>query len=33
MIFNPTPGETLGANDVIVVLGKRADLVRMNDTM
>ena len=30
MVFNPTPSEELEAGDVIVVLGKREDLKRMN---
>ena len=30
MIFNPMPSETLEAGDVIVVIGKREDLQRMN---
>ena len=30
MIFNPMPTETLEAGDVIVVIGKREDLQRMN---
>ena len=33
MIFNPMPSETLEAGDVIVVLGKREDLQRMNAVM
>ena len=33
MIFNPLPSETLDAGDVIVVLGKREDLRRMNAVM
>ena len=33
MIFNPVPTETLEAGDVIVVLGKREDLVRMRDIL
>jgi voltage-gated potassium channel len=30
MIFNPMPSETLEAGDVIVVIGKREDLIRMS---
>jgi voltage-gated potassium channel len=30
MIFNPGPSERLDSGDVIVVLGKREDLKRMN---
>ncbi len=30
MLFNPQPSVKLEANDVLVVLGKRADLLRMN---
>ena len=33
MIFNPVPSETLEAGDVIVVIGKREDLKRMNAVM
>jgi voltage-gated potassium channel len=33
MIFNPMPSETLEAGDVIVVIGKREDLRRMNAVM
>lgn len=33
MIFNPMPSETLEAGDVIVVIGKREDLQRMNAVM
>ncbi len=33
MIFNPMPSETLEAGDVIVVIGKREDLQRMNALM
>ena len=33
MIFNPMPSETLEAGDVIVVIGKRKDLQRMNAVM
>ena len=33
MIFNPMPSETLEAGDVIVVIGKREDLKRMNTVM
>ena len=33
MIFNPMPSETLEAGDVIVVIGKREDLLRMNAVM
>ena len=33
MIFNPMPTETLEAGDVIVVIGKREDLQRMNAVM
>ena len=30
MIFNPAPGEILKENDMLVVLGKKEDLIRMN---
>jgi voltage-gated potassium channel len=33
MVFNPMPSETLEAGDVIVVIGKREDLKRMNTVM
>ncbi len=33
MIFNPMPSETLEAGDVIVVIGKKEDLIRMNAVM
>ena len=33
MIFNPLPAETLEAGDVIVVIGKKEDLKRMNSVM
>ena len=33
MVFNPMPSETLEAGDVIVVIGKREDLRRMNAIM
>lgn len=33
MIFNPLPAETLEAGDVIVVIGKKEDLKRMNAVM
>jgi voltage-gated potassium channel len=33
MVFNPMPSETFEAGDVIVVLGKREDLRRMNAVM
>jgi voltage-gated potassium channel len=33
MIFNPTPSETLESGDVIVVIGKKEDLKRMNAIM
>lgn len=33
MIFNPVPQERLEAGDVIVVLGKKEDLKRMNEIM
>ena len=33
MIFNPMPSETLEAGDVIVVIGKKEDLKRMNAVM
>jgi voltage-gated potassium channel len=33
MVFNPIPTEKLEAGDVIVVLGKREDLVRMRDVL
>jgi K+/H+ antiporter YhaU regulatory subunit KhtT len=29
MIYNPQPTETLGSGDVIVVIGKHEDLIRM----
>ena len=33
MIFNPMPSETLEAGDVIVAIGKKEDLKRMNTVM
>ena len=33
MIFNPQPSQKLEAGDVIVVIGKREDLKRMNAVM
>jgi voltage-gated potassium channel len=33
MIFNPMPSEKLEGGDVIVVLGKKDDLKRMNDVI
>jgi voltage-gated potassium channel len=33
MVFNPTPSERLEAGDVIVVLGKKEDLKRMNTVL
>jgi voltage-gated potassium channel len=33
MIFNPMPSETLEAGDVIVVIGKKEDLKRMNEVL
>jgi K+/H+ antiporter YhaU regulatory subunit KhtT len=30
MVYNPKPSETLEDGDVIVVLGKKEDLKRMN---
>ena len=33
MIFNPLPSQNLEAGDVIVVIGKREDLKRMNAVM
>ena len=33
MVFNPIPTETLEAGDVIVVMGKREDLKRMNGVL
>jgi len=33
MIFNPMPSETLEAGDVIVVIGEREDLKRMDAVM
>jgi voltage-gated potassium channel len=33
MIFNPMPSETLEAGDVIVVIGKKEDLRRMNEVL
>jgi K+/H+ antiporter YhaU regulatory subunit KhtT len=33
MIFNPMPSETLEDGDVIVVIGKKEDLKRMNKVM
>ena len=32
MIFNPMPGEIIEKNDIIVVLGKKDDLIRMDQT-
>jgi voltage-gated potassium channel len=33
MIFNPMPLETLEAGDVIVLIGKKDDLIRMNEVL
>ena len=33
MVFNPMPSEALEAGDVIVVIGKKEDLKRMNTVM
>jgi K+/H+ antiporter YhaU regulatory subunit KhtT len=33
MVFNPMPSEKLKARDVIVVIGKREDLVRMSEIL
>jgi len=33
MIFNPMPLETLEAGDVIVLIGKKDDLKRMNEIL
>lgn len=33
MLFNPTPQEVLNAGDVLVVLGKREDVVRMGEVL
>lgn len=33
MIFNPTPQEKLDVNDVLVVLGKKEDLIKMSSTI
>ena len=33
MIYNPKSVEILDANDVIVILGKKEDLIRMNEVM
>jgi len=33
MVFNPMPSEKLEAGDVIVVLGKKDDLIRMNEIL
>jgi voltage-gated potassium channel len=33
MIFNPLPSEKLEAGDVLVVIGKKEDLTRMNDVI
>ena len=33
MIFNPAPSETIDAGDVIVIIGQREDLKRMNDVL
>lgn len=33
MVFNPMPSESLDAGDVIVVIGKKEDLKRMNSVM
>lgn len=33
MIFNPLPVETLADGDVIVVIGKKDDLKRMNKVL
>jgi voltage-gated potassium channel len=33
MIFNPVPSEKLEANDVLVVIGQKEDLIRMNEVV
>jgi voltage-gated potassium channel len=33
MVFNPTPTEVLNAGDVLVVLGKREDVIRMGEVL
>jgi voltage-gated potassium channel len=33
MVFNPTPNEVLNAGDVLVVLGKREDVIRMGEVL
>ncbi len=33
MIFNPMPSETLDEGDVIVVIGKKKDLMRMSEIL
>jgi len=33
MIFNPMPSETLDKGDVIVVIGKKEDLIRMSEIL
>jgi voltage-gated potassium channel len=33
MVFNPMPSEKLNAGDVIVVIGKKEDLVRMSEIL
>jgi len=33
MLFNPRPSDTLGAGDVIVVIGKKEDLKRMSEVL
>jgi voltage-gated potassium channel len=33
MIFNPTPSDTLDEGDVIVVIGKKKDLIRMSEIL
>jgi K+/H+ antiporter YhaU regulatory subunit KhtT len=33
MVFNPMPSEALEAGDVIVVIGKKEDLKRMNTVL
>lgn len=33
MLFNPKPSDTLGAGDVIVVIGKKEDLKRMSEVL
>jgi voltage-gated potassium channel len=33
MVFNPKPGETLGAGDVLVIIGLRDDLIRLREVL